>query len=93
MKLLYKPFALIASLIASRLGRAVFCGLWSRVDDADPPEPTAPEASMSKVVTAAALEAATMATVSAAVNRMMAETFHHLTGFWPGKPPEKKNGS
>ena len=90
MKLLYKPFAIIAGLIAARLGRAVFRGLWSRVDEAAPPDPTAADARMSKVVTAAALEAATMATVTAAVNRITAETFHYFTGFWPGKPAEKK---
>lgn len=90
MKLLYKPFSLIASFIASRIGKALFKGLWSRVDRSEPPEPTAPEAGMPKVVGAAALEAATMAGVSAAVNRVAAQAFHHLTGVWPGKPAERK---
>ena len=92
MKLLYKPFALIAGLIAARIGRAMFKGLWSRVDRADPPDPTTRDAGMSKVVGAAALEAATMAGVSAAVDRITAQAFHHLTGVWPGKRAEKKNG-
>lgn len=90
MKLLYKPFGLIAGLIAARIGRAVFKGLWGRVDRADPPDPTAPEAGMPKVVGAAALEAATMAGVAAAADRVAAQAFHHLTGIWPGKPTEKK---
>jgi Protein of unknown function (DUF4235) len=93
MKLLYKPFSLIAGLIAARIGRALFQGLWSRVDRAEPPEPTAPEAPMPKVVGAAALEAATMAGVTAAADRVAAQAFHHLTGVWPGKPakPAKKS--
>jgi hypothetical protein len=91
MKLLYKPFSIIAGLIAARIGRAIFKGVWSRVDDADPPDPTAPEAGMPKVVGAAALEAATMAGVTAAVNRVTAQAFHHLTGIWPGKPAEKND--
>jgi hypothetical protein len=91
MKLLYKPFGLIAGLIAARIGRAVFKGVWARVDRADPPDPTAPEAGMSKVVGAAALEAATMAGVGAAADRVAAQAFHHLTGIWPGKPTEKKH--
>jgi hypothetical protein len=92
MKLLYKPFALITGLIAARIGRAVFKGLWSRVDERDPPDPTAPDASLTKVVSAAALEAATMASVAAAADRAAAEAFHHLTGVWPGKPTEKREG-
>jgi uncharacterized protein DUF4235 len=91
MKLLYKPFALIAGLIAARVGKALFEGMWSRVDEREPPAPTAPDASLSKVVGAAALKAATMASVAAAADRAAAEAFHHLTGIWPGKPPEKRN--
>jgi hypothetical protein len=91
MKLLYKPFALIFGLIAARLGKAIFEGLWSRVDEREPPEPTAADATLSKVVGAAALKAATMASVAAAADRAAAETFHHLTGIWPGKPREKRS--
>lgn len=93
MKLLYKPLGLIAGLIAARIGRALFKGIWSQVDRADPPDPTTPEAPMPKVVGAAALEAATMAGVAAAADRMAAQAFHHLTGFWPGKPADKKKKS
>jgi hypothetical protein len=28
-----------------------------------------------------------MAGVAAAADRAAAQTFHHLTGVWPGKPP------
>ena len=91
MKLLYKPFSIIAGLIAARIGKALFKGLWSRVDRTEPPEPTAPAAPMPKVVGAAALEAATMAGVAAAADRLAAQAFHHLTGVWPGKAPEPKN--
>ena len=93
MKLLYKPFSLIAGLIAARIGKALFRGIWSQVDRAEPPSPTAPEAAMPKVVGAAALEAATMAGVAAAADRVAAEAFHHLTGVWPGKPAKPKQGS
>ncbi len=90
MKLLYKPFALIASGIAARLGRGAFRSLWAKVDNADPPDPTAPNASLGKVVGAAALEAATMASIAAAADRAAARTFEYLTGVWPGKEPDKK---
>lgn len=91
MKLLFKPFSLITGLIAARVGKALFKGLWSRVDEREPPKPTAPEASFPKVVGAAALEAATMATVAAAADRAAAAAFHHLTGVWPEKPAEEKD--
>lgn len=90
MKLLYKPFAIIASVLAARIGKTIFRGLWSRIDTAEPPAATAPDASLPKVVGAAALEAATMASVAAAVNRGAARVFHQLTGAWPGKPPDEK---
>ncbi len=88
MKILYKPFGLIAAAIAARIGKSIFRGLWSKIDDTEPPEPTAPNATLPKVVGAAALEAATMAGVGAAVDRAAARTFHHLTGIWPGSAPE-----
>ena len=90
MKLLYKPFSLITGLIAARIGKSIFKSMWSRVDGGDkPPKPTAPDASFTKVVGGATLEAATMASVSAAADRAAAEAFHHLTGVWPGKPSEE----
>ena len=84
MKILYKPFSIIAGLIGARIAKAIFQALWSRIDEAEPPKPTTEHASFPKVVGAAALEAATMAGVGAAVDRAGAATFHHLTGIWPG---------
>ncbi len=89
MKILYKPFALIAGFIAARIGKSVFKTLWSKIDQAEPPAPTAADASLPKVVGAAALEAATRAGVSAAIDRASARVFHHLVGIWPGEKREK----
>lgn len=90
MKILYKPFALIAGLISSQIGRRVFKKLWAQIDDAEPPKPTTAEAGLGKVMGAATLEAATMAGVAAAVNRASAKSFHFLTGIWPGEQRAKK---
>jgi hypothetical protein len=84
MKLLYKPFALIAAFIAARIGKAVFRSLWSTIDDSEPPAPSTRDARLPKVVGAAALEAATMASVAAAADRASAKAFYHLVGVWPG---------
>jgi len=88
MKILYKPFGIIASVIGAKIANSIFKLLWSRIDHDDPPSPTTAEASFPKVVGAAALEAATVAAISAAVDRASARTFHHLTGIWPGEHRE-----
>lgn len=88
MKLLYKPFGLIAAFIAARIAKSLFTALWSKFDDSPPPEPTAPSATFGKAVGGKTLEAATMAGVGAAVDRFGAQIFHHLFGAWPGKDPE-----
>lgn len=91
MKILYKPFGLIVALIGARLAKSVFKAVWAQIDEREPPKPTTANASMPKVMGAAALEAATMAGIGAAVDRAGARTFEHLTGFWPGdtaKPVE-----
>ncbi|MEA2211233.1 MAG: hypothetical protein QOF83_1181 [Solirubrobacteraceae bacterium] len=88
MKLLYKPFGIIAGLISSRLGRSVFKSLWMRIDEEPPPRPGTGEGSLGKVVGAQALQASVMAATAATVNRLFARMFHHLIGTWPEKPPE-----
>jgi len=94
MRILYKLVSSITAKVAARLGKSVFRGLWSRIDTADPPAATTAEASLPKVVGAAALEAATMASVAAAVNRVTANVFRHLFGVWPGeKASEGEKGS
>lgn len=89
MKLLYKPFAIIAGLIASRVGRSMFRSLWAKIDEAPPPAPGTGEAGLVKVVGAQALQAGVMAAVAAAVDRFFASTFHHLVGVWPEKRKEE----
>lgn len=91
MKLLYKPFGILAGVIAARLGRMAFKKIWGRIDEQDPPDPSVEEAGAAKVIAAAALEAAIMAGVAAAFDRAGARTFHHLFGIWPGKKQEDKD--
>jgi hypothetical protein len=88
LKLLYRPFGIIAGQIAARVGKKTFQALWARIDDAPAPASTTEGASVGKVVGARALEAATMAGVAAAVDRAFLRLFQHLTGLWAGpKPP------
>jgi len=86
MKILYKPFGIIASLVGAKIANSVFRALWTRIDEEEePPRATTADVSFQKVVSAAALEAATTAAIGAAVDRASARTFHYLTGIWPGE--------
>ena len=85
MKIFYKPFAILASIIGARIARSIFSSVWAKIDHEEPPKATTEEASLPKVVGAAALEAATMAGIGAAFDRVGARAFHHLTGIWPGE--------
>jgi Protein of unknown function (DUF4235) len=89
VKIFYVPFAIVAGLIAKRLGRKTFKAIWAKFDDEDPPKPTREDQTAPKVVGAAALEAATMAGVAALMERGAAKSFHYLTGFWPGDRPDE----
>jgi hypothetical protein len=93
MKVLYKPFALIAGAIGGKLGHSLFKTLWARIDGGEPPRATIEEASLGKVVGAAALEAATVAGAKAATTRASARSFHYLTGVWPGGHEEESESS
>lgn len=89
MKLLYKPLAAISRAIASRLGKSTFRGLWSRIDEGEPPTPTTQEAGLGRVLAAGILEAATMAAFAALADRSSARTFHYLFGIWPGEKAQE----
>jgi hypothetical protein len=89
MKVLYKPFSLVAGIVATKLGERAFRSMWMKLDDAPTaPPPTTGEAPLLKVAGAAALEAATMAAIAATVERGMARTFRYLFGAWPDKPAD-----
>jgi hypothetical protein len=92
MKVLYKPFGIIAGMLGARIGQTVFKSVWAKVDHSEPPPPKAPEASLGKVVAASALEAATLAGVGTAVDRLGMRWFEYLTGIWPGDKPAEATG-
>ena len=85
VKLLFKPMALFAGVVAARVAQAAFQSLWSMIYDGDPPTPTTAETTTQKVVAAAVLQAATQAAIGALATRVAAQTFIYLFGVWPGK--------
>jgi hypothetical protein len=90
MRIFYKLFSKITGTFAGRLGKSAFKSTWSRIDEKDPPKPTQLDASLSKVVAGAVLEAATMAAITAIVERATASTFSYLFGISPEPPPKEK---
>jgi hypothetical protein len=84
MKIFYKPFGIISGVIGAKLGQRAFNSVWKNIEPAPPPDATAGDAPLAKVVAAAALEAATMAAIAAIVDRGSASAFHYLFGAWPG---------
>ncbi len=89
MKLLYKPFSIMAKSIGTKLGKSAFDTVWARVGDSEePPSPTAGRISLPRVAATAALEAATMAAIGAAIEQLTARGFHHLIGAWPDRSPD-----
>lgn len=85
MKLLYKPFGIVAGIVAGLLARRLFTALWGVLDDEEPPRARTERASWSRVAAAAALEGATFAATRAVVDRAGARSFQHLVGIWPGE--------
>lgn len=90
MKLLYKPFGIIAGIVAGILARKLFTLIWSKLDDEEPPQAKTELATWPRVVTAAVLQGAVTAGTRAAVDRAGARGFEHLFGVWPGeKVPDR----
>lgn len=85
MKLLYKPFGLIAGIIGGMLARRLFTVVWGAIDDEEPPEAKTELASWPRVIAAAAIQGATFSATRAAVDRAGARWFQHLFGIWPGE--------
>ncbi|MHB1568178.1 MAG: hypothetical protein ACYC0H_03140 [Solirubrobacteraceae bacterium] len=86
VRLLYKPFGLVATRVSRRIGRAAFRSVLSKIDNAPPPVPGSGQGSATKAVAGRALEAGVMAGAAAGVDRVFARVFHHLFGAWPKAP-------
>lgn len=89
MKLLYKPFAMIAGAIGARVGESTFKALWEKIDGAEPPSHTSEQVGLGKAIAAKALEAATLAGFATASDRASRRSFKYLFGIWPGEKRKK----
>jgi len=85
IKLMYKPFSIVAGVLGGILAGVIFKQIWKLVaHEKDAPESTDVAKSWTEVLIAATLQGAIFALVKAAVDRGAAEATLKLTGIWPG---------
>jgi predicted metal-dependent enzyme (double-stranded beta helix superfamily) len=86
IKLMYKPFSIIAGVIGGILAGVIFKQIWKLVaHEEDAPESDDVQRGWGEVLVAATVQGAIFALVKAAVDRGAAEATLRLTGIWPGK--------
>ena len=91
MKLVYKPFGLLMSVVGGLIAGALFKRLWRTTARRDAaPKATDEDRSWREVVAAAAVQGATFGAVKALVDRAGATGYAQLTGVWPGRTQTKK---
>jgi hypothetical protein len=85
MKLIFLPISIAAGLLAGLLGRKLFEGAWSLVDDQEPPEPKHREFSWVKLLGALLIEGAIFRVVKGLTDHAARRSFARFTGEWPGE--------
>jgi hypothetical protein len=86
VKLLYKPFGLIAGILAGVLANALFRRLWKVASHQDEvPGAKQKSAGWGEIAASAALQGAVMKGTRAVVDRAGAKGFEKATGTWPGR--------
>jgi len=92
-RVLFAPFSIIGSLIAGFVARKAFDGIWSAIDDEEPPEAGEEQESLARVLLATILQAAVFAGTRALFDRQARRMFRGLTGSWPGASPRTDRSS
>jgi len=91
MKLIYKPFGLLVSVVGGLLAGALFKRVWRALADEDEaPRAKDRDRTWQEVVVAAAIQGAVFGGVKALVDRAGAAGFEGLTGVWPGRTKAKQ---
>jgi len=90
VKLIYKPFGLLLSILGGIVAGALFKRLWrvaARQDQA--PKATDADKGWREVIAAAAIQGAVFGGTKALIDRAGASGYERLTGVWPGKAKPK----
>lgn len=92
IKVIYTPFALLASVLGGILAGAVFKRIWRVVSgEEDTPDATDRQRSWTEVLAAAAIQGAVFGGIKALIDRASAAGFERATGAWPGNTEPVKN--
>ena len=83
-RILFAPFSIAGSLVAGLIARKAFDGIWSAIDDEDPPDPGEEREPLARVLVAAVLQAAVFAAARALFDRQARRAYRGITGSWPG---------
>jgi Protein of unknown function (DUF4235) len=93
MTLVFRPFGIIAGLLAGLVGSKLFERLWAVIDDQDAPEPKYREIPFGKLVLALILQGAIFRVLRGLADHGTRHAFARLTGEWPGQehPDDKED--
>jgi hypothetical protein len=84
IKLMYKPVAVIASVVGGMLASRAFAQIWRALaGKRDIPDPTDEDQSWAAILPAAALHGVVFGVVKALIDRLGAKQFERMTGAWP----------
>lgn len=85
IKLVYKPFGILVSVLGGLLAGAIFKRAWRAIkDEDDSPDAKDLDRGWTEIIAAAAIEGAIFGGVKALVDRAGAKGFERATGAWPG---------
>jgi hypothetical protein len=85
VKLVYKPFGLLFSILGGIVAGMIFKRLWQTIaHEADSPDAKDRNKGWAEVIAAAAAQGAVFGGVKAAIDRAGAAGFARATGVWPG---------
>ena len=91
MKLLYKPFGLLVSVLGGLIAGALFKQVWKAIaHERQAPKAKDRDRTWREVLAAAAIQGAVFGGVKALIDRAGATGFARLTGVWPGKAETKQ---
>lgn len=90
-KLIYRPLSMLISIAGGILASAIFKRIWKLAAGEDEaPKATDAGKGWPEILTAAALQGAIFAVVTASVERLAAAGTRSLTGTWPGDDSDVK---
>jgi hypothetical protein len=93
-KLIFRPVSIVVGLLAGLLGKKLFRGLWSVVDEREPPKPEQRPVAIGPLALALAIEGALFRLVKGLAEHGSRHAFAQLTGSWPGeRSPAPQEGS